>query len=205
MLYIFDMGGVVTNTFTISDKLCGILGITMEDLIRYGADPGADFTKDPGSLYALYSAGKISTKEFWEQFSAKSGIEVKTDWLHWVFHPVLNEDTVKIIRALKEAGNRVICGTNTVTSHYLNHMERGDYLYFDQTYSSCYMGVSKPDPEFWKIIMTAENVHPKDCVFIDDKKLNCDAAAALGIHAIQFTSAAELAETLGVKLDDGTK
>lgn len=200
MLYIFDMGGVVTNTFALSEKICSILNITIEDLIKYGADPSADFTKDPDSLYARYSNGKITTKEFWDEFSSKSGIFVKTDWLHWLFHPVLNHKIVEIIKSLKEDGNRVICGTNTVTSHYLNHMERGDYSYFDQTYSSCYMGVSKPDPEFWKIIMEAENVPAKDCVFIDDKKLNCDAAAALGIHAIQFNTAEELAETLGVRL-----
>ena len=60
------------------------------------------------------------------------------------------------------------------------------------------MGVSKPDPEFWKLIMTAENVQPKDCVFIDDKKMNCDAAAALGIHAIHFSTADALAQLLGI-------
>ena len=50
--------------------------------------------------------------------------------------------------------------------------------------------------------MKAENVQPKDCVFIDDKKLNCDAAAAMGIHAIQFTSAEQLAQDLGIRLSD---
>lgn len=62
------------------------------------------------------------------------------------------------------------------------------------------MGVSKPASDFWEIIMTAENVQPKDCVFIDDKKMNCDAAAALGIHAIHFSTAEALAQTLGIKV-----
>ena len=202
MLYIFDMGGVVTDTFTLNDKICRVLGISIEQLREYGADPSIDFTKEPNALYSLYSSGKITTEEFWGKFSEKSGIKVTTDWLHWLFHPVLNEKTVEIVKALRKNGNRVVCGTNTVTSHYLNHMERGDYAYFDQTYSSCHMGVSKPDPAFWEIIMKAENVQPKDCVFIDDKKLNCDAAAAMGIHAVQFTSAEQLAQDLGIRLSD---
>lgn len=108
--------------------------------------------------------------------------------------------TVAIVKALRSEGNRVVCGTNTVSAHYFNHLERGDYAIFDQTYSSCYMGVSKPDTNFWKIILEAENVPAKDTVFVDDRKDNCEAAASIGIHAIQFTTAEEVAKLLGVKI-----
>lgn len=199
MLYIFDMGGVVTTTANLKNKLCEVLNTDEETLKEYGLN--TDLTLNRSTLFSMCSNGEIDTKEFWEIFSKRSGIPVKTDWFHWLFHPVLNEKTVKIVKALKEAGNRVICGTNTISAHYHNHLERGDYSYFDQTYSSCFMGVSKPDPEFWKLIMTAENVQPKDCVFIDDKKMNCDAAAALGIHAIHFSTADALAQLLGIVVD----
>lgn len=198
MLYIFDMGGVVTTTANLTKRLCEVLDISEDTLVKFGGDPNENFSFDPTNLFNMCSNGEINTKEFWEIFSKRSGINVTTDWFHWLFHPVLNEKTITIIKALKEAGNRVVCGTNTISAHYNNHCERGDYSYFDQTYSSCFMGVSKPNPEFWKIIMKAENAQPKDCVFIDDKQINCDAASSLGIHAIHFTSAEELAETLGV-------
>lgn len=151
-------------------------------------------------MFSLCSDGIIDTNEFWAEFSKRSGIAVKTDWFRWLFHPVRNEKTVAIVKALRSEGNRVVCGTNTVSAHYFNHLERGDYAIFDQTYSSCYMGVSKPDTNFWKIILEAENVPAKDTVFVDDRKDNCEAAASIGIHAIQFTTAEEVAKLLGVKI-----
>ncbi|MBQ0039520.1 MAG: HAD family phosphatase [Treponema sp.] len=200
MLYIFDMGGVVTTNANITNRLCDMLSITEDELTKFGCNPSIENIDDPSNLFTMCSNGEIDTKEFWELFSKRSGIKVSTDWFHWLFHPVLNEKTVRIIKALREAGNRVVCGTNTISAHYNNHCERGDYSYFDQTYTSCQMGVSKPSPEFWNIIMQAESKQPKECVFIDDKQINCDAAAALGIHAIQFTTAEKLADDLGVMI-----
>lgn len=196
MLYIFDMGGVVTTTARIEERMCSLLGITeaeFKDFCSNGDGKGKN-------LFDMCSDGDIDTKTFWKMFSAKSGIDVKTDWWHWLFHPVLNEKTVQIIRKLKSEGHRVVCGTNTISAHYFNHLERGDYAYFDQTYTSCAMGFSKPDPEFWKIILTAEEFRAEDAVFIDDKAENCEAAQKLGIRAIQFSTAEEVAAALGVKL-----
>ncbi len=174
------MGGVVTTTANVKQELCDILGISLADFERFCG-------KGPDDLLSLLSDGVIGTREFWRIFSAKSGIAVKTDWWHFLFHPELNEKTVALVRELKKAGHRVVCGTNTIESFYLNHIERGDYSYFDQTYASCFMGVSKPDPEFWKVILKAEGVSALDTVFIDDKQENCRAASSLGIKSIVFT------------------
>lgn len=184
-LYIFDMGGVITTTALVEKQMCSILNISAEDFKRYSED-----------IFARYSDGEISTKEFWKIFSERSGVDVKTDWWHWLFHPVRNDKTCDIVKQLRAAGNRVVCGTNTIDSHYRNHCERGDYEIFDQTYSSFLMSVSKPDVAFWKIILTAENVNPEDAVFIDDKIENCKAAESIGIHAIHFTDAESLAKAL---------
>ncbi|MBQ1870551.1 MAG: HAD-IA family hydrolase, partial [Treponema sp.] len=62
--------------------------------------------------------------------------------------------------------------------------------------ASFQMGVSKPDTEFWKIILDAEGCSAKDAVFIDDRRENCEAAASLGIRAIHFTSAESLEREL---------
>ena len=195
MLYIFDMGGVVTTTCAIIPRLEKILGLSEGEFEKICGPEGHSGNAD---LLAMYSDGLIGAKEFWRLFSERSGVGVKTDWWHYLFHPVLNEGTVAIIKKLKEKGNRVVCGTNTVESHYLNHSERGDYTYFDQTYASCLMGVSKPDPEFWKLILFAEEESPENTVFIDDREENCRGAASLGIRALHFESAEKLALDLGL-------
>lgn len=200
MLYIFDMGGVVTTTCKVEKQLEQVLGIDWKTFLSYcGINDESEIDR-PGSvnLMSLCSDGKITCAEFWRIFSERSGIAVKTDWWHWLFHPVLNVETVKIINELKARGHRVVCGTNTIDSHWRNHMERGDYSFFDQTYSSCFMGVSKPDVNFWKLILLAENTDAGEAVFIDDKKVNCDAAASLGIRAFVFESAEKLRTDLGL-------
>lgn len=214
MLYIFDMGGVVTTTALLDERLGEVLGITAQEFNRIcagsfaaiGAGNSVASSAEAGTegadLMKLFSDGIIGTQEFWSAFSKRSGIPVRTDWFHWLFHPVRNEKTVALVQHLRSKGNRAVCGTNTIQPHYQNHLERGDYAIFDQTYSSCLMGVSKPESAFWEIILQAEGVLPQDTVFIDDRAENCQAAAALGIHAIQFTTAEHAAQALGIKAED---
>lgn len=192
MLYIFDMGGVLTNNADIIPNVCSELKISREDFRKYCGAGG----KKEEDIMSLIDVGLIDAKTFWKIFSERSGIKVKTDWLQFFFHPAINEGTLSIIKRLKESGNRVVCGTNTIESHYRNHMERADYSVFDQTYASCFMGVEKPNEDFWKIILTAEGIGATDTVFIDDMKENVDSAARLGIRAIQFTSADALKKEL---------
>ncbi len=203
MLYIFDMGGVVTTTAAIEGRICRILGISEDEFMRkcgciggnaaYGRPADKkEYSPDGTDLLTMCSDGQITSREFWRIFSCRSGIPVRTDWWHWLFHPVRNQAVWNLVLKLRAGGNRVVCGTNTIDSHYFNHLERGDYAVFDQTYASCMMGVSKPDPEFWRIILTAEDVSPADAVFVDDKQSNCDAAGSLGIRSFRFEDADRL-------------
>ncbi len=192
MLYIFDMGGVVTNDANPRPRICSLLGLSEADFLRYCGRGG----RKEDDLLALAGDGKLDAKGFWRIFSERSGITVQTDWLHWLFHPVVNEGIRVLIGKLRAQGNRVVCGTNTIESHYQNHIEHGDYALFDQTYASCLMGVSKPELDFWRIILTAEGVEAKDAVFIDDRQENVDAAASLGIRSIRFQSAEALEKDL---------
>ncbi len=181
-LFIFDMGGVVTtNASEARGRPAAALGVSQEEMDRATDD-----------LFDLLTIGKISVKEFWKTVGERLGKQIDTDYFHLFFHPVLNEGTKKIILALRKKGFRVVCGTNTIESHYLNHITRGDYAFFDQTYASQMMGVKKPDPQFWKMILDAEKCAPSDAFFTDDLEANVQAAAALGIHAFQFTDAKDL-------------
>ncbi|MBR3543181.1 MAG: HAD family phosphatase [Treponema sp.] len=181
-LFIFDMGGVVTtNASEVRGHPAAALGVSQEEMDRA-----------TGDLFDQLTIGKISTKEFWTVVGERLGKKIDTDYFHLFFHPVLNEETKKIILGLRKKGFRVVCGTNTIQSHYLNHMTRGDYAFFDQTYASQLMGAKKPDPLFWKLILDAEKCESSDVFFTDDLEANVQAAAALGIHAFQFTSAKDL-------------
>lgn len=185
----FDMGGVVTSTFDMNE---------MYNKLQMSQNAFFDFCKfDDIDIWHELQIGHISVLEFWKRFNTKRA-ELKMDEIHndlfrLYFHPVLNKGTVSVINNLRQ-NNRVICATNTIESHWENHMERGDYLYFDQTYASNKIGEIKPDENFFKVILEAEGVTPENAFFTDDRVENCDAATRLGINTYHFDNAENLAQ-----------
>lgn len=188
MLFIFDMGGVVTNTFKM-DSIYNKLNISKSDFMNICKSNNND-------IWHKLETGIISANEFWNEYNKRiknipGAIAAQTDLFRLFFHPTENLKTIELIKGLKEK-NRVVCGTNTIQSHWENHMERGDYSYFHQTYASNKIGCAKPDPHFFELILEAEECLPENAFFTDDKAENVAAAASLGIHAELFTSAEEL-------------
>ena len=194
MLFIFDMGGVVTNTF-LPAQLYKKLNITGEDFFQLCSQGEKD-------IWQLFQTGKINPQKFWTLFNERVAASkeekfrkvplVENDLFRLYFHPSKNLETVELIQQLKKK-HRLVCGTNTIDSHWENHMERGDYAFFNQTYASNKIGCAKPDPHFFELILEAEETAAEEAYFTDDKAENVAAAASLGIHAELFTSAADLA------------
>lgn len=56
--------------------------------------------------------------------------------------------------------------------------------------------VVKPDPKIYQILIERYHLVPEECVFLDDRKDNCEAAEKLGIHAIRFTTKENAIEEL---------
>ena len=193
MLFIFDMGGVVTNTFRM-DSIYNKLNLTKTEYYDICSLEGRN-------IGDLLNIGKITTEEFWQEFNRRSRLyksqnpvpQVEHDLFRLCFHPSKNLETVELIQMLKK-NYRVVCGTNTIQSHWENHMERGDYAFFNQTYASNKIGCAKPDPHFFELILEAEETAAQEAFFTDDRADNVAAAASLGIHAELFTSAADLTE-----------
>lgn len=68
--------------------------------------------------------------------------------------------------------------------------------YFSAFFSSCYLGIRKPDAGIYELAISITQRAPQECVFIDDRELNLECARELGMHAIQFHSPAQLREDL---------
>ena len=190
MLFIFDMGGVVTNTFKM-DSIYNKLNINKADFMNICKSNNND-------IWHKLETGLISANEFWNEYNSRikvipNATQAQTDLFRLFFHPTENLKTIELIKSLK-VKNRVVCGTNTIQSHWENHMERGDYSYFHQTYASNKIGCAKPDPHFFELILEAEETKAEDAFFTDDKAENVAAAASLGIHAELFTNAEALTQ-----------
>jgi putative hydrolase of the HAD superfamily len=69
--------------------------------------------------------------------------------------------------------------------------------YFDGFFCSAYLGMRKPDARIFRTGVALLHMRPEQCCFIDDRDKNCAAAAAVGMHAIQYKGEQQLTEALG--------
>jgi len=198
-LFIFDMGNVVAHNVAVEGAAAKATGMSEKEFFeacKYDrAARGKIINKKidirDADIMTMLSNGEVTTDEFWSEFEKRTGVCVPTDYLGLFFNPVLDGAVVDIVKTLRKK-YRVVCGTNTIQSHYDIHLARGDYALFDKTYASNMIGASKPDVEFWKRIMLGEGVMPEDIFFTDDNEANCAASSSLGIRTFRFTNADDL-------------
>jgi putative hydrolase of the HAD superfamily len=73
--------------------------------------------------------------------------------------------------------------------------------------SSCYLGVRKPDEKIYRLALGITQRRPAESVFIDDRDINLEAAARLGMRVVHYQNPEQLVselERLGVRLDRRT-
>ncbi|XP_031249835.1 flavin mononucleotide hydrolase 1, chloroplatic-like isoform X2 [Pistacia vera] len=61
--------------------------------------------------------------------------------------------------------------------------------YLSWTFCSCAIGKRKPDPDFYLEVVRHLKVDSGDCIFIDDRLKNVEAATEVGIVGLQFKGA----------------
>lgn len=70
--------------------------------------------------------------------------------------------------------------------------------------SSCYLGVKKPEQAIYELALHVTQRRPEECIFIDDRELNLECAADLGIDGLLFEDLQSLRNSLaarGVAID----
>ena len=196
VLFVFDMGDVVIRESHVWHDVFSNFGLDVRNIRELGAN----------ATLAVRNAlvGKIDEKEFWSLVEKDVGRKLAWDGVlesSYSCHPI--EDSIQIIRTLLSKGFRVVCGTNNIWPFYNRIKAEGFYDIFPKVYSSFRIGISKPDPEFWRFIAEQENVRLQDMFFTDDNRTNIEAAADLGIKTHQFLGADGLKkyiERLGISL-----
>jgi putative hydrolase of the HAD superfamily len=96
-------------------------------------------------------------------------------------------------------GGRYLVATVNNESLELNEYRIRQYQlrqYFSAFFSSCYLGVRKPDAAIYQLALSITQRAPAECVMIDDRPLNLECAKELGISTIAFTNAKQLEEDL---------
>jgi putative hydrolase of the HAD superfamily len=112
---------------------------------------------------------------------------------------VLVDGALAILRGLA-ASDRVVLATVNNESRAMNdyRLEKfGLPEWLSAFFSSCYVGLRKPDRKIYQLALDVLRSDPEETVFIDDRSENVAAAASLGIHAIRYEGSAKLSAQLG--------
>lgn len=117
------------------------------------------------------------------------------DWIKSV--PTAHEGTVRILHALQAAGTPVYAITNFSDETWPLTVAKFPFLgTFVDTVVSGAEKLVKPDAAIYRVLIERNGLDAASCVFIDDKAINCDGARAVGMDAIHFTGAPDLAVAL---------
>jgi FMN phosphatase YigB (HAD superfamily) len=175
---IFDFGDIFVNlekeTSIVEFKKLGLEGPN-EDLI---------------AMNDLFERGKITELQFIQGFQKyipeADLLDIRKAW-----NSVIGEFPLYRLEFLQMLATkyRLFLLTNTDATHIsrFEHMVgisffSDFYQCFEKVYYSFEMGMRKPEPEIFNYIIKKHDLSPKRTLFVDDKKENTDAAAALGIQ-----------------------
>jgi len=63
--------------------------------------------------------------------------------------------------------------------------------------SSCFVGLRKPEPDIYKVVLEITQQVPEQCCFIDDRALNLEVAKRFGMNVIEMDDLQQLKTDLG--------
>ena len=180
---VFDLGGVMIDFDPrgyLVDRLCN--AETEEEVydLTFGSEE-----------WKLLDAGLISRFDGNHRMLEKAraagrAFEVQgllDDWL-----PILRRRhrMEEVVRRLKSHGYCVYYLSNIPQDVLDLLRDRGVLDGFDGGVASCEVHINKPDPKIYKALLDKYSLKAEECVFIDDRLENVQAAFALGFAGIQM-------------------
>jgi len=103
------------------------------------------------------------------------------------------EESVLILRQLKDAGYRLYGLSNWSAEKFNLIRHRYPFFdWFDEILLSGEVGIVKPDPRLYQLMLEKIGKPASECLFIDDSRTNVEAADCLGFQTIHFKSPEQL-------------
>ena len=204
---IWDFGGVLTTSpFEAFARFERERGLPMDVIRRTNAANHLE------NAWARFERAEVDIEAFDELFATESlalGAEVRGKDVLPLLAGDLRPEMVEALTRIN-ASFKTGCITNNLPANAIGSAA-GRTLYiaevmalFDHVIESAKIGLRKPDPRIYQIMMEALKVDPKNCVYLDDLGINLKPARAMGMTTIKVTSAAqaiaELEAATGLKL-----
>jgi putative hydrolase of the HAD superfamily len=204
---IFDFGGVLTSSpFEAFARFERERGLPIDIIRRTNA------TNHLENAWAKFERAEVDIDTFDKLFAEESralGAEVRGRDVLPLLQGDLRPEMVEALKRIK-AQFKTGCITNNLPANAIGSMT-GRSLYvaevmvlFDHVMESAKIGLRKPDPRIYKMMVETLKVDPKACVYLDDLGVNLKPAREMGMTTIKVASGAqaiaELEAATGLKL-----
>ena len=190
---VFDLGGVLLdwNPRHLYRKLFAGDEAAMEHFLATVCTHEWNRCQDAGRSFA--EGGRLLTAEHPDKVELIDAYGARFDEM--IAGPIAG--MVEILAELRDRGTPLYGLTNWSAETYPPARERFAFLsWFRGILVSGEVGVIKPDPRIFEVLIERFAINPGNAVYIDDVEANVAAAQSFGIHAIQFTTPARLRREL---------
>lgn len=204
---IFDFGGVLTSSpFEAFSRYETERGLPVDIIRRTNAANHLE------NAWAKFERAEVDIDTFDKLFAAESlvlGAEVRGRDVLPLLQGDLRPEMIEALKRIK-AQFKTGCITNNLPANAIGSMT-GRSLYvaevmvlFDHVIESAKIGLRKPDPRIYQLMVETLKVDPNKCVYLDDLGVNLKPAREMGMTTIKVTSGAqaiaELEAATGLKL-----
>lgn len=148
--------------------------------------------------------GRKTVEEFWQAIGPELGLKAAADIeaFHRRYHAdeAINEGVLHLIRRLH--GRYKVAVLSNSPPGLTRWLESWKILdLFHVVFCSGDEGIVKPDPKAFARTLERLEVKPEEALFIDDTAEHVDAARALGLRGVVFTTAERLEKDVTDLLD----
>ena len=140
--------------------------------------------------------GRISPDDFWRERLAGLGVTEYKGFREALFaHRAPNPAMTDLVHQLHGRYQLAIL-SNTAFVDLRPYLDQTICDRFDLIVSSAAEGLAKPESAIYELTLARLGIAPGEALFVDDLKRNTDAAEALGIPSVVFTTAEALIDAL---------
>lgn len=204
---IFDFGGVLTSSpFEAFARFETERGLPIDIIRRTNAANHLE------NAWAKFERAEVDIDTFDKLFATESlalGAEVRGRDVLPLLQGDLRPEMVEALKRIK-AQFKTGCITNNLPANAIGSLT-GRALYvaevmalFDHVIESAKIGLRKPDPRIYRMMVETLKVAPNNCVYLDDLGVNLKPAREMGMTTIKVASGAqaiaELEVATGLKL-----
>ncbi len=184
----WDVGGVLlTNAWDHNERA--------EALEHFHIDQ-KEFQSRHELLVSSFERGKITLDEYLDRTIFYRPRTFTPDAFRYYIFALSKPfpEVLQFAQSLSDSG-KFFMGTINNESRELNNyrMEKfGLRKIFRLFISSCFVGLRKPERDIYRLALETTQIPADECCFIDDRPLNLECAAKVGMRTIQMKSLEQL-------------